>query len=577
MSIRLFNRHSIRTHQPLDGTWTFLFPEDGTALSPDATPGDGTRALLLATPSVWESTPEWVDYKGQAVAIRRIELAETGPLRLVFEGVSHTCRVFLDGAEIGRHHNAFTGFTIELPEVTAGEHELRLWISNEHGELSALHFSNDYYNYGGISRPAEVQFPRKAVIVERIHVTPTHSDGSWQARAEVTLNNFSDQPFENLQLKVQLAGEARTCSLAEVPTGESTHRFEFTCDDVRCWAPDQPTLYSVAATLSDADGTAFDDLWDRFGFRTVAVEGQNILLNGSPLQLIGVNRHEDHPDFGCAIPVEMMQRDLAIIRELGCNMVRTSHYPNDRRFLDLCDERGILVWEESHARGICDGNSNHPLYVEQTRDNTREMVLARYNHPAIFIWGYLNECDAWTEAGREAYQVAEATIKAVDTSRPTTYAACHDGKDKCQSVPDVISWNRYPLWYGASSVNEDLDKVAELMEKNGVADKPLILSEFGGGAFPGYRDHFRKAKWSEDYQAEILDRILTDLLANQRVIGAIVWQYCDVRVDAEWAFARPRTMNNKGIVDEYRRPKLAFSVVRKHFLEKSKELKYGKL
>lgn len=576
MSLRLFSEHTLRRIHSLERTWTFLFPQNGTEIASDTDPCDA-RGQMMTVPSVWQSIPEYVNYRGQALALCTVEQPTRGPLRLVFEGVSHTCRVFFDGEEVGRHHNAYTRFAVNLPEVAAGTHELRLWISNEHGELSALHVPNDYYNYGGISRPAEIQHPARAVIIERIHITPFHDGQRWKASVRCTLNHFGSEALSNLELQLTVAGQRKTVPVGLLEPGTKEVECEFEFDEVSCWNPDQPALYEAVAELAETGSAPFDDLRDRFGFRTVAVEGQDILLNGQPLYLAGVNRHEDHPDFGCALPVEMMQRDLAIIQELGCNLVRTSHYSNDPRFLDLCDERGILVWEESHARGLFDENSQHPRYVEQTRENTEEMVLAHYNHAAIIIWGYLNECDSWTENGREAYRVAEAAIKAIDVSRPTTYAACHHDKDQCQQIPDVISWNRYPLWYGDESPADSIEQTIRILEAQGAGHKPLILSEFGGGAFYGYRDHFRRGKWSEDRQTEILDGILTPLLAHERVMGAIIWQYCDVRVDDEWAFGRPRTMNNKGIVDEYRRPKTTFSVVQKHFRERLAKVSYGTL
>ena len=112
---------------------------------------------------------------------------------------------------------------------------------------------------------------------------------------------------------------------------------------------------------------------------------------------------------------------------------------------------------------------------------------------------------------------------------------------------------------------EDLDEQIALHEAEGMAGKPLICSEFGAGALPGYHDPVRRGKWSEERQCDILEEQLEVILNHPRVGGAFIWQFCDVRVDPAWALSRPRTMNNKGAVDEHRRPKLVSEVIRRHF------------
>jgi beta-glucuronidase len=563
MQRRLFDPHPIRRTISLAGTWTYHFPPQGTQIDP-ADDLQSTVPYFLCAPGVWETIPALVEYRGQAVAVRSIEVRESGPVLFQFEGVSHTCRVFLDGREIGGHHNAFTPFACAVPHVEAGPHELRLWISNEHGELSALHVPNDYYNYGGISRPADMAELRAPVYLQNLRVTPVRQEGKWKVKVVVNAALLGEEPPPDLQVRIRLGDTETTLPTLEFVDQQAESEVWIECgSEVAEWSPASPQLTWIEARLYSV-GELLDEFLDRFGFRTVSFTPTQLLLNDQPLRLAGVNRHEDHPDFGCALPLAMMHRDLALIAELGANAIRTSHYPNDPRFLDLCDERGFLVWEESHARGLFDDNSLHPRYLEQTRENTREMVLAHHNHPSIILWGYLNECDSWTEHGRAAYEVADRTIKELDTSRPTTYAACHRDKDRCQDIPDVASWNIYPLWYGENPPVEVLEELLTQLSTGPSANKPLILSEFGAGGIFGFRDAFRRAKLSEERQADILEADLAAFLPHPRVAGTFIWQYCDVRVDSSWSNARARAYNEKGLVDEYRRPKLAFTSAQKH-------------
>lgn len=331
---------------------------------------------------------------------------------------------------------------------------------------------------------------------------------------------------------------------------------------VTSWTPENPQLHQLLAWLLDGEAIV-DDQMDRIGFRQVEVKGKKILLNGKSIRLRGYNRHEDHPQFGCAIPLEAMATDLEILRDLGCNFVRTSHYPNDLRFLDLCDEMGFCVWEESHARSI---PLKHPLFREQIKVNTEEMIDWHYNRPSIVMWGCLNECDSVSPAGAREHKRVIDLIKKLDRSRPVTFASDKADRDLCLGYVDIVSWNRYDAWYrgGPDSVAPELDKILKWLHSSkskGGKGKPVILSEFGGGAIYGDRQACR-AKWSEEYQSDCLDESLRVYLNHPDVAGAAIWQFCDCRVTQDHWQRRPGTKNNKGTVDGYRRPKLAYGVVK---------------
>jgi len=250
---------------------------------------------------------------------------------------------------------------------------------------------------------------------------------------------------------------------------------------------------------------------------------------------------------------------------MNANTVRTSHYPNDELFLDLCDEHGLMVWEENHARGLSEERMKNPNFDQQCHDCIDEMVKCHFNHPSIILWGVLNECASNTEYGRACYEKQINQIKSLDTSRPVTFATHWKYRDISLDLADVVSWNLYFGWYENIPSYEGVQKVLEFSDAHGGKNKPVILSEFGAGGIPGYRDR-RRVKWSEERQADILADNLETYLTHPRLTGAIIWQFCDCLVtEEEWFHARPRTKNNKGIVDEYRRPKLAYETVKEYF------------
>jgi beta-glucuronidase len=560
---RMFERHQIRNTVSLDGTWELYFPATGTVIEPHAWKKGVCEKMEV--PSVWEMLNARKTYRGQAVARIIISLPDDTRIRLVFEGVSHTARVFLDGRELGGHHNAFTAFTLDAGNVRAGEHELLVHISNEHGELSALHIPNDYYNYGGISRPVEIQFVANDVVIDHVHAQTMPEGEEWMAVCRAQVVNFSTVP-RTLILKATLAGKGCEQKITAAP-GSSIHEWDMSCPGVQSWSPENPALYLLETVLLD-NGRPLDDLTERIGFRTIIVDGDKILLNGEKVFPMGFNRHEDHALYGCAIPVNVMRADLEAMREMNANAVRTSHYPNDPRFLDLCDEMGFLVWEENHARGLNQEKMLHPRFREQCAACNAEMVAQHFNHPAIFVWGILNECASETDTGAALYREQFEQIRAMDPSRPVTFASCRHAEDRCQGLVDIAGWNIYPLWYHNTPVLETLHDLITRREREGMKNKPLIISEFGAGAIPGFRDPVRRPKWSEERQCDILDAQLDAILNHPRVTGAFIWQFCDVRVDEAVAMNRPRTMNNKGAVDEIRRPKLVVEVIRRRFAEK---------
>lgn len=553
--LRTFAQHRIRTVASLDGWWDFTL---GDAKRP---PRRYDRQLHC--PATWESTPGLENYRGVAWYRNAVSLDGQANLRLLFGGVSHTADVYLGDAHVGHHYDAFTPFEVLLPATKAGDHTLSLRVDNTFGDHSALHKENDYYTYGGITRPVELQIVPDLYLAA-IYASPSRRGKSWDLELSVEVANLSDQAATR-RVVVEVADQIVDLGEANVPAGEVVaYQATVTRLAVNPWTMQSPALYEVQAVLLDGDEPV-DDLIDRVGFREVAVRGKKLLLNGEPIRLRGFNRHEDYAQLGCAVPKDVMVRDLLQMQDLGCNFVRTCHYPNDMRFLDLCDEMGFAVWEESHARNI---PFDTPMFDEQMETNTREMVLWHWNHPSILMWGCLNECDSVTKAGAKVHERVLKQLKDLDPHRPVTFASNKDVRDLALKHVDIVSWNRYDNWYGSRDPAEALKEVLKWLDspRSGGKGKPVIMSEFGAGAIPGWRAPHRD-RWTEEYQCDALDTLLECYLHHPRICGAAIWQFCDVRLTKAWWQTRPRNMNNKGVVDEYRRPKLAYATVKRKMHE----------
>jgi beta-glucuronidase len=559
---RLFRTHDIRKVNELEEMWDFQ-PVDKVDVFPDK------YDYTLPVPGCWEIHPDFLTYRGQGVFRKIINTHEGKNVRLVFKGVSHTADVYFDGKLVAHHYNAFTPFDAVVKDVKAGEHEIVVFVDNSFSEKSTLHKINDYYSYGGITRPVTFEEINN-LYIQRIYFTPFRENGKWKANISAEIQNLGE-----IAAKVTVKGTLGSYELnlggLLVPEGQSmtvSKVFEF--NEINTWSQEVPNLYFLNIKLYE-EGVlkAVDDCIDRVGFREVMARDKKIFINDKEIFIKGYNRHEDHPDAGCAIPLQLMVKDLELMMASGTNCVRTSHYPNDERFLDLCDEKGILVWEESHARQITVEEMRNPLFPVQSEDCIREMLENHYNHPSIIIWGVLNECNGYHEESRVQHQRQIQQIKDFDKSRPITFASCNHFSDLCHDLADIVSLNVYSGWYKDDEVEKYIDDLIKWVYSAGGENKPIIISEFGGAAIYGFREATR-VKWSEERQADILEECLKVYMNKEGIMGTIIWQFADCRVteDPGYFTQRPRARNNKGIFDDFRRPKLSYEIVKKYYKAK---------
>lgn len=541
---RLFNTHNIRKEIKINPIWNFYL--------------NGFKEITqMPVPSCWETHPKLASYRGKAVYEQNVSFS--GNARLVFKGVSHTAKVWFDDVLLGSHYGAYGEFSYILKDVINGQHTIRVEADNSFSERSALHIPNDYYSYGGITRPVILE-QLGEVYIKQMHFTSFFKDGTWNAKISILIENIT---YLEKEISVDVCIDNKNVlTIDAVKLNKNSSIFiekEISLKDVQEYTVLDPKLYYLSAVVYE-NGKAIDDLIDRVGFREIKINGTDIIFNGEQLKLKGFNRHEDYAEFGCAVPLQAMYRDMELIKSTGANCVRTSHYPNDERWLDLCDENGILVWEEAHARSLTEDQMKNKYFDEQSNLCISEMIENHYNHPSIFVWGLLNECASFSDYGRRCYIKQIDQIKSLDSSRPVTSASCYFGSDKCLDLVDIVSFNIYPNWYFDEPTSEHLSRLKEWISTTGGAGKPLIISEIGAGAIYGFRSS-NNAKWTEELQESIIREQLSAILNDNDCSGVFIWQFSDCRVDNENFYARPKSQNNKGILDIYRREKLAFKTV----------------
>jgi beta-glucuronidase len=551
---RLLQTHPTRPSIALDGLWDFL-PETKPLKTP---PSASAFTEKLPVPGVWESAFRHFEFRGFGWYRRPFTVPGQAPvtLRLAFGAVTHTAEVFLDGRSLGSHHGAHTAFDFIVPAVKPGAHTLCVRVGNTYGPDNPLYYpQQDIYLFGGIPQSVTAEVLPPAFLLSA-SAMPRQAGKRWLLDVAVRLANHGDEGARPSSVRVTLDGR----DLGAVPLRrDGSASAALDAGAVALWSPASPRLYTVRL---DAGADAWQE---RIGFRTVAVRGQEILLNGEPLTLKGVNRHEHHPDFGSALPPSIHTRDIDILKKLGANFVRGSHYPNDPLFLDLCDEHGLLFWEELAHWQPRQEDFRNPVFLQRSLEQLNAMVGQHRHHPSIILWGMLNEGATFKPGARPVVAALARRFRKLDPSRPITFATCAPLGDRCLDLVDVVSCNTYPGWY-SGRMEEAPGTMSDLIRKlaKRAGGKPLIMSEFGAAGITGVRS-FEDRKWTETYQAELLRRLMGAIRESGRVCGVAIWQYCDVRTSAAHGLGRIREYNNKGILSDFREPKLAFHALQEAF------------
>jgi len=301
--------------------------------------------------------------------------------------------------------------------------------------------------------------------------------------------------------------------------------------------------------------------------RIVAAAGRQILVNGKAVKLHGYNRHDLYPQVGPSMTTEMYDADLELIQtKLNSNFIRGSHYPQDPRFLDRCDERGMLVWEEALAWGDSAKLLNlNSTFMKAELETANAMLDRDTNHPAIIMWGFFNEAQSDVPQACPAYKAMSDTFHGRDPTRLVTWADNRLTKGLCYEHADVISNNAYPGWYTDSSSTAAAfwERQAAWVAEN-YPTKPFIISETGAGAILSHvgNDTHATKRWSQEYERKLDDILATVAMQDANISGITMWQFCDIKVDAtNSSTRRPGGINNKGVVSKYRVPKLAAAAV----------------
>ncbi|XP_045896576.1 beta-glucuronidase isoform X1 [Micropterus dolomieu] len=420
----------------------------------------------------------------------------------------------------------------------------------------------DFFNYAGIHRPVLLYTTPKA-YVDDITVVTDFLDNTG-----LVLYNISVQGAATATLNISLIDKdgysvASSCK----PSGV------LKVVDVKLWWPylmhqNPGYLYSLEVRLLSANGISTnEDVYTLpVGIRTVNVSSTQFLINNKPFYFHGVNKHEDADIRGKGLDWPLIVKDFNLLKWLGANSFRTSHYPYAEEIMQMCDRHGIVVIDECPGVGIKDirnfGNASlkHHLAVMD------ELVRRDKNHPSVVMWSVANEPASEMHPAEFYFKTLIEHTKALDPTRPVTYITDSNyAKDKGAPYVDVICVNSYFSWYHDPGHLEviSIQLNTEFENWYGKYQKPIIQSEYGADAVPGLHND-PPVMFTEEYQKVLLQNYhsVFDQKRKQYVIGELIWNFADF-MTVQGIF---RVVGNKkGVFTRQRQPKAAAFILKERY------------
>ncbi|MBO4670504.1 MAG: beta-glucuronidase [Bacteroidales bacterium] len=507
---------------------------------------DFDKAPTLTVPGDWNSQSERLYLYEGTIWYRRVVDFHKIPGRrwfLYFGAVNYQCMVGLNNNILGTHKGGFTPFWFEVTDVLQeGPNSLIVWVNNSRGASEVPTVNFDWWNYGGITRDVLL------VSVPEVYIR------EWRMRfdgAEIEVSVKLDGGSDTVTLEIpELGIRKKACACKE---GTAYFRMKASPE---LWSPDSPRLYDISINCGA------DKIKDRVGFRTIRTEGEKILLNGNPVFLKGVALHDEtigvNP--GRCRSEEDVRALLEAAKDLGCNFLRLAHYPHSEQMVRLAEEMGFMLWEEIPCYWNIDWASEDTY--KNAENQLLEMIGRDVNRAAVVVWSMANETPRTPErlaflgkliAKTRAVDPTRLVSAAIQKDKPDFYHPVID--DDLLGLTDLISFNQYIGWYDGKPA--DCDSVVWSIPRG----KPVVISEFGGGAL--YGNHGSDAEmFTEEYLELLYRKNLSMLSKIPGLSGLCPWCLKDFRSPKRPLTGIQDDFNRKGLIDEQGRPKQAFFVVK---------------
>ena len=478
-----------------------------------------------------------------------------------FDGVMTYFDLYVNGHLAGSHKGGYSRARMEItPYIHQGENTLFVMVdSHERDDIPPFGCVIDYITFGGIYRDVNLYLLPEAFLTDVLF----RYDMTGQSTAQIYPEFYADNAglAFTAQIRVTVAdrqGQVLTAYSQQVQVGEGKTRIMLErrqVSGIRRWDPEDPWMYRVQAEL-EKDGQALDSIADDIGFRTYECRPEGMLVNGRPITLVGMDRHQSYPYIGYSIGKRAQQADADLLKQYGLNTVRTSHYMQSQYFLDRCDEIGLMVFEEIPGWQFIGGEDFKQVVLQ----DVRSMIVTDFNHPGIFIWGVrINE----SLDDDDLYTRTNALARELDPSRATGGVRCYCGSHLLEDVYTMNDFCHAGTYGGkgssAGSSGSDLRQVLRMQQEvTGLPYKvPYMVTEYMGHTYPAKQfDN----EFIRDEHARRHADILARTLQKHDSLGSIGWCAFDYNTHGDYGAGDKICYH--GIFDMFRIPKYAAYVYR---------------
>ena len=552
----------VREVKNLDGIWEFKIDRENRGIE------EGWYERSFVIPASWDE--------------KRIVLR--------FGSVTHHAICWIDGQEVARHKGGFLPFEADITKQlkqSAAEDEQRIaghrltvavdntldWTCIPCGEVVAkegkgypkgYHYQDtffDFYNYSGIHRPVKLYTTPEHYIEDIVIKTALNEDRS---EAEISCDITGPARIR----KVQVVDEDGKIA-AEVLFSEQDEfkgKTVLTVSMPHLWRPGNAYLYKLLVTGAE------DFYEETFGIRSIEVGEKDFRINGESFYFRGFGKHEDSDMHGKGLDEALNIRDFNLLKWIGANSFRTSHYPYSEELMMLADREGFVLIDEVPAVGMCFWGEKEVFGSKRVNEKTlahhqdmlRDMYWRDKNHPCVVMWSVANEADTGEKGAVPYFKAVIDTMRSLDDTRPVTIVhTVGPAADKVSQWVDVICLNRYYAWYSDHGHLEVIglqlkNEMDEWFEKY---HKPMIMTEYGADTIAGLHK-IPPVAFSEEFQCAYLDEFHKVFDTLDYVVGEHVWAFADFqtkqglnRVDG----------NKKGIFTRDRKPKMAAFLLKKRW------------
>ena len=520
---------------------------------------DFDKSPTMKIPSDWNTQDERLFFYEGTVWFKKSFLAV--PMKecrtlLYFGAVNYDCHVWVNGKKAGHHVGGFTAFNFDISDLLIdGENTVIVKVDNKRHAEDVPTQIFDWWNYGGITRDVKLVKVDSVYLEDYdLHLKKAANKSKVREIAFTARINTKESGhkvevyFPELKLKQQLITDAQ---------GQVNGTLKVAAKKLQLWSPENPKLYRVDLSVD------ISTISDEIGFRTIETRGKQILLNGKPIFLKGISIHNEKPNGGGrANSVEDAHTLLSWAQELGCNFVRLAHYPHHEEMVREAERMGILVWSEIPVYWTIAWTN--PQTFANAKQQLTDMVARDHNRANVIIWSIANETPHSAErdkflGGLAKYARTLDNTRLISMAMEVTGASNYVNRlnDNMNEYVDVVSFNQYIGWY--RDVND-----APKMKWEIPYNKPVIISEFGGGARYGFHGN-KNQRWTEEFQENLYIENTAMLDKIDGLAGTTPWILKDFRSPRRVLPGVQDYYNRKGLVSDKGEKKKAFFVLKKWY------------